>query len=258
LVGHSKDDDDVEGSITIPEVAHDTEEDEYVFEIDIHDASNSKLPVKDLVRSSLLPRIRKELQKLAPALITEHGRDIQHAPGSGPPTGYSTPVNKVTSSTAAQTNNKSGTSTSTGGGAAVNINTVPLSSTTEFRTSAEELFITFTDPGRITAFTRSPPKVFEGPKAGGKFELFGGGVQGEYVSLTEPKQIVQKWRLAHWPQGHYSTLTLDFDQDNVNAVTNMKASWDRVPVGEEDSTRDKWGEYYVRSLKTTFGFGTIL
>ena len=76
---------------------------------------------------------------------------------------------------------------------------------------------------------------------------------GEYVSLQQPTQIVQKWRLSLWPQGHFSTLTLDFDQDNVNSVTNMRASWDKVPVGEEDSTKDRWGEYYVRSLKTTFG-----
>ena len=133
------------------------------------------------------------------------------------------------------------------------VNTVPVSSTAEFRTSAEELFVTFTDPARLTAFTRSPPTQFEGAQPGGKFGLFGGGVTGEYVSLKKPTQIVQKWRLAHWPQEHYSELTLDLDQDDVNGVTNMRVNWDKVPVGEEESTREKWGEYYVRSLKTTFG-----
>ena len=131
---------------------------------------------------------------------------------------------------------------------------MPVSSTAEFRTSAAELFTTFTDPGRIAAFTRSPPTVWEGAKEGGKFALFGGGVSGEYLSLKEPTQIKQKWRLEHWPQGHFSGLTLDFDQNNVDAVTNMRVSWDKVPVGEEDSTKEKWGEYYVRSLKTTFGY----
>ena len=96
--------------------------------------------------------------------------------------------------------------------------------------------------------------MFEGAKEGGKFTLFGGGVTGEYVSLKQPTQIIQKWRLSLWPQGHYTTLTLDFDQDDENGVTNMRANWDKVPVGEEDSTKAKWGEYYVRSLKTTFGY----
>jgi len=78
------------------------------------------------------------------------------------------------------------------------------------------------------------------------------------VALKEPTEIVQKWRLETWPKGHFSTLRLSFEQDDENNVTNMKVKWEGVPVGEEDSTREKWGEYYVRALKTTFGFGTIL
>jgi activator of HSP90 ATPase len=137
---------------------------------------------------------------------------------------------------------------------APNVNAVPVSSSTEFRTTAAELFTTFTDVGRITAFTRSAPSVFEGARPGGKFTLFGGGVSGEYSSLSEPTQIVQKWRLSHWPPGHFTRLKLDFDQDDVNSVTVMRVEWDAVPVGEEELTRNKWGEYYVRSLKTTFGY----
>jgi activator of HSP90 ATPase len=185
-------------------------------------------------------------------MMAEHGKDLQHAPGSGPSTGYSTPTQKAGSSVADVATAKPA-STSNASKKGSSINCVPLTSATEFRTSAEELYTTFTDAGRITAFTRSPPVTFEGPKPGGKFALFGGGVQGEYVSLKQPTQIVQKWRLSHWPEGHYTTLTLDFDQDDANSVTNMRAHFDKVPVGEEDSTRDKWGEYYVRSLKTTFG-----
>ena len=204
-----------------------------------------------------MPKLRSTLTQLAPALIKEHGKDIQHAPGSGPSTGYI--ATKTTSSTAAQSLGKpSNTSTSSGANGAARVNTVKLSLTEEMRTTSEELFTTFTDPGRITAFTRSPPVTFEGAKPGAKFAIFGGGVTGEYVTLEQPRKIVQKWRLAQWPAGHYSNLTLDFDQDDANSVTNMRVSWDAVPVGEEDSTRARFLEYYVRSLKTTFGFGTIL
>jgi len=213
-----------------------------------------KPPVKDLVRSAIIPQIREALQKLAPALIAEHGKDIQHAPGSGPASGTATSVNKTTSSTAAQTNAKpsSSATTSTSKGGSM-VNTTSLSSTTEFRTTAAELFETFISPARITAFTRSPPTVFEGARPGGKFAFFGGGVSGEYVSLEEPTKIVQKWRLGTWPQGHFSTLNLSFEQNDSDSVTVMRVDWTGVPVGEEDSTREKWGEYYVRALKTTFG-----
>jgi activator of HSP90 ATPase len=168
-----------------------------------------------------------------------------------------TPVGKTASSTAAQSLAKLGASTRSAN-ATSHVNTTEVTSSAEFRTTAAELFTTFTDPGRLAAFTRSPPNPFEGARPGGRFGLFGGGVTGEYVSLREPTQIVQKWRLAQWPQGHYTNLTLDFDQDDVDAVTNMRVTFDAVPLGEEDSTKEKWGEYYVRSLKTTFGFGTIL
>ncbi|KAK5014549.1 Co-chaperone [Cryomyces antarcticus] len=256
--GKTKDDEDVSGTITIPEVAHDTEEDEYVFDIDIYSESSSKAPVKDLVRAKLIPQLRKHLQTLGPALITEHGKDLQHAPGSNPPSGFSTPkyIPNSTNKNAEAPKSSSTTTSSQGKGPSVNVTTV--TDQEEFRTTAAELYQTFTDPARIAAFTRSPPKTFEGAKKGGRFELFGGNVSGEYTELTEPTKIVQKWRLAQWPTGHYSKLSIKFDQNDVDSVTVMRVDWEGVPVGQEEVTKRNWGEYYVRSIKTTFGFGTIL
>ena len=115
-----------------------------------------------------------------------------------------------------------------------------------------------TDPQRIAAFTRAPPKIFEGAHDGGKFEIFGGNVSGAYTKLERPTYIEQKWRLAQWPGGHFSTLKIRFEQNDVDAVTVMNVNWEGVPVGQEEPTRRNWNEYYVRSIKTTFGFGTIL
>ncbi|KAL9585701.1 MAG: hypothetical protein Q9212_001358 [Teloschistes hypoglaucus] len=250
--GKINDDEDVIGNITIPEVAHDTELDEYVFDIDIHSDANAKQPVKDLIRSKLVPELRQRLSKLGPALISEHGRDIQHENSSAPFTQHQ----KVTSSTAAQANAnpdaKAASSQYVNNGPTVNTTTV--NSTEEFRTTAAELYTTFTSPERLAAFTRAPPKVFEGAHVGGKFELFGGNVVGEFLELTEPSKIVQKWRLAQWAEGHYSRLEIAFDQNERDAVTAMRVVWKGVPVGQEEVTKRNWGEYYVRSIKTTFGY----
>ncbi|KAL8872552.1 MAG: hypothetical protein Q9174_001833 [Haloplaca sp. 1 TL-2023] len=246
--GKTGDAEDVSGTITIPEVAHDTEQDEYVFDIDIYSDSNSKQPVKDLVRSKVVPQLRQRLSQLGPSLISEHAKDIQHENSAAPFTQHS----KVTSSTAAQANAKSSgkaTSTSTSS----KVNTTTVNSTEEFRTTAAELYTTFTSPERLAAFTRAPPKVFEGAHEGGKFELFGGNVMGEFVELKEPSKIVQKWRLAQWAEGHYSRLEISFDQNERDAVTTMRVAWNGVPVGQEEVTKRNWGEYYVRSIKTTFG-----
>jgi activator of HSP90 ATPase len=210
-----------------------------------------------LVRTQILPKLRKSFAKFGPAIMAEHGKDIQHAPGSGP--GSSSTTSKVFSSSSV---NKSTTSKADTGsqksdsGASVNVTTITDS--TEFRTDAANLFQTFTDPQRIAAFTRSPPKNFTGAKPGGTFELFGGNVSGEFTKLEEPTHIVQKWRLAQWPAGHYSTLSIWFDQNDVDAVTVMRVEWKGVPVGQEEVTRRNWDQYYVRSIKTTFGFGTVL
>ncbi|EPE27752.1 Activator of Hsp90 ATPase, Aha1 [Glarea lozoyensis ATCC 20868] len=251
--GKTKDDEDVSGTITVPEVAHDTEENEYVFDIDIYSDANSKAPVKDLVRAKIVPQLRKQFAKLGPALIAEHGKDIQHAPGSGPVSGTTTPKIHTPSS-----GPSASASASTQSNKVSSVNTTTVTDTEEFRAPASELYQTFTDPQRITAFTRAAPKLFEGAKKGGKYELFGGNVSGEYLELVEPTKIIQSWRLDQWPKGHFSRLEISFDQNDVDNVTVMRVTWSGVPIGQEEVTKRNWREYYVRSIKQTFGFGTIL
>src|SRR5436309_2012943 len=167
------------------------------FDIDIYSESSSKQPVKDLVREKIVPQIRAELVKLGPALIREHGKDIQHAPGSNPSSGFATPTyNPPSTSTPAKLSTTPPKTQGGTKGPAINVTSV--TNTAEFRTTAAELYQTFTDPQRIAAFTRAPPKVFEGAKKGGKFELFDGNVQGEFLELEEPTKIVQSWRLQQW------------------------------------------------------------
>lgn len=88
--------------------------------------------------------------------------------------------------------------------------------------------------------------------------MFDGNVAGEFKELKEPSRIVQTWRLKQWPAGHYSKQILNFDQNDVDGVTVMRVEWVGVPIGQEEVTKRNWDEYYVRSIKRTFGFGTIL
>lgn len=202
-----------------------------------------------MVRSDLVPLLRKAFQQVAPALIAEHGKDIQHAADANPSSGFSTPKTYPQASGASTNSKGASTPTSTGGV----VNTTTVTDNEEFRTTAAEMYQTFVDPSRIAAFTRSPPKLFEGAKTGGKFELFGGNVSGEYLELDEPKKIVQSWRLSQWPAGHHSKLQIEFDQNDVDHVTVMRVTWTGVPIGQEDVTKRNWTEYYVKSIKATFG-----
>jgi activator of HSP90 ATPase len=253
--GKTKDEETVTGTITIPEVAHDTEEDEFIFEISVYSESSSKQPVKDLVRSKILPQLRVALANLPKVLVQEHGKDIQHAPGSNPSSGFATPAYHAQKSPSPAAGTPKTATTSTG---KVSVNTTTVTASDEFRTTAEELYTTFTDPQRIAAFTRGAPRQFEGAKVGGKFAIFDGNVTGEFVTLEPSKRVVQKWRLAQWPEGHFSTQEIVFDQNDVDRVTVMRVTWTGVPIGQEEVVQRNWEGYYVRSIKQTFGFGTIL
>lgn len=221
------------------------------FEISVYSESSSKQPVKDLVRSKILPQLRVELAKLPKVLVTEHGKDIQHAPGSNPSSGFATPAYHPHKSPSPAAGTPKTTTTSTG---KVSVNTTTVTASDEFRTTAEELYTTFTDPQRIAAFTRGPPRQFEGANVGGKFAIFDGNVTGEYVTLEPSKRVVQKWRLAQWPEGHFSTQEIVFDQNDVDSVTVMRVTWTGVPVGQEEVVQRNWDGYYVRSIKQTFGY----
>lgn len=209
--------------------------------------------MKELVRSKIVPQMRKELAKLGPALIAEHGKDIQHAPGENPSKGFAAPTYHPQTSKAQAVAPEPKTTTTTG---KVAVNTVTVHASDEFRTTAEEMYITFTDPQRIAAFTRGPPRRFDGAHVGGQFSIFDGNVTGEYLALEPYTLISQKWRLAQWPEGHFSTLEIRFDQNDIDRVTNMRVTWSGVPVGQEEVVKNNWEGYYVRSIKQTFGYAS--
>lgn len=192
-----------------------------------------------------------ELVKLPKVLVAEHGKDIQHAPGSNPSSGFATPAYHPHKSPSPAAGTPKTATTSTG---KVSVNTTTVTASDEFRTTAEELYTTFTDPQRIAAFTRGPPRQFDGANVGGKFAIFDGNVTGEYVTLEPSKRVVQKWRLAQWPEGHFSTQEIVFDQNDVDRVTVMRVTWTGVPIGQEEVVQRNWEGYYVRSIKQTFGY----
>lgn len=171
------------------------------FEIDIYSDNKEKQAVRDLVRSQLLPQLRKALSHFSGDLIAEHGKDIQHTAGSSPailkPIATSSPSSSSSTPAPGSSKIEQGKATPSSGPL---VNTITLTDGIEFQTSAEQLYSVFVDPQRVAAFTRSPPQSFE-PKEGGKFSLFGGNVEGVFKVLEQNKKIVQSWRLGGWPKG---------------------------------------------------------
>ncbi|ORY83212.1 activator of Hsp90 ATPase [Protomyces lactucae-debilis] len=245
----------VDGNITIPEVMHDHEEDDYVFDIEVFSETREKAKARDLIKQRLVPALRQQLQGFPQALVDAHGKDVKinfdagHAPTVGTAANAANAPTQPqqqqsnTSATAA----KSSTSTK-------KVNTSSIAETFEFQTLAKELYTTFIDPARLAAWTRAQPNI--DARKGGQYQLFNGNVEGEFLDLQENEKLVQTWRLKDWPAGHYATLTMTFDQGLDG--TNLRMVMEDVPLGTEEVVKTNFVEYYVKPIKTTFGFGAVL
>ncbi|KAI8085204.1 activator of Hsp90 ATPase [Halteromyces radiatus] len=250
--GTSSDGTEASGKIVIPEVAHDTDEDEYVFDISVENETTAKQGFRDVIKKNLIPILRKKLTVFSSDLIKNHSSDVyiengKNAiqPGVTKERSNVTHINKSTTSTTS--------STTVSNAPTKKVNTTSITDDVEFQTSAHEIYETLLDTQRLQAWTRGPVKMSR--EVGSTFELFNGNVSGKIMELIPDKKIVQSWRLSSWPAGHYSTVTFDFDQGSDSTKINVNQTG--VPLGEEETTRNNWNGYYWRAIKQTFGFGAV-
>ncbi|KAK9450122.1 activator of Hsp90 ATPase [Limtongia smithiae] len=245
----------VAGTITVPEVAYDTEPDEYVFEVAITAETREMQPMRELIRSLLVPKLRTLLSKFGPDLIETHGKDIQHPVTENESrfTSSNQRAGTAAGGTVVSSSSLSATAKAASNSPAYNTTTLRLDPV--FNTTAAELYTTFVDPGRVAAWTRSQPVKFTASE-GGEYAMFGGNVSGKFVKLVKDKKIEMTWRLKDWKPEHFADLEIVFDQGQ--GETRAIVTWSGVPIGQEDITRQNFEEYYVKSIKLTFGFGAVL
>ncbi|KAG0266531.1 hypothetical protein BG011_002021 [Mortierella polycephala] len=231
------------GKIEIPEVAHDTDIDDYVFDVTIDSDSSAKNPIRDLIRRTLAPILRKKLEAFAVDLIQVHGKDVQvdsDFPKSSTPVPSPSPAPSTPTPSAPKPVAVPGT-----------VNTTTLNDSVELQASAHDIYDVLLNQAKVIIWTRSNKSTIEA-KVGSKFSLFGGSVSGEIKELVEDKKIVQSWRQSSWPAGHYSTVTMDISQSTNSTVVKVKQ--EGVPVGEQDITLQNWSNYYWAEIKRTFGY----
>ncbi|KAJ2716375.1 Co-chaperone [Coemansia spiralis] len=250
----SKGDDEIAGRITIPEVAHDT--DEFVYEVTSTSTGADKLPLKDFVRKQLTPAIGKKLAAFTDDMKKANGQDMYIPDSSGKSSGVSTPAASVDSGLAKDFKaGKAGAGSSTeAAGVAktkgATFGTVTVKQTAEFMCSTDDLFATLTDPQRVAVWTRAAADIQ--PVVGSKFKLFGGHIEGEFTKLEPGKCIEQTWRVATWPADHYSHVRIDLEQLSTSARLSLTQT--DVPLTEEDATKTNWDRYYWNSIKGSFGY----
>jgi len=109
-----------------------------------------------------------------------------------------------------------------------------------FNASAHEIYEMLMDPQKHSEFTGAPAEISR--EIGGEFSIIDGGLSGKTLDLIADKKIVQAWRAADWPEGHYSTaIFLMEESDGQTKLSFVQAG---VPSDMFDSINDGWRTYY--------------
>lgn len=270
LAGTTAQDTKVSGSVTVPELAYDSDADDIQFDVSIYNEEASHADIRSLLKRELLPKLREKLARFGTDLIAEHSSDIQLAEdqvhltytkgnqSSGKPAQKTEAIkNDAAKKETAAKPVSAGGSEAAAKSSVPKYNTSTLHMEPEFNTLAEQLYITLLDQARIAAWTRAAPNLEAFPPSeGSEFSMFGGSITGKFTRLVANERIVQLWRLLDWKDGHYAQLDIQLKQGA--GETKMVVQWAGIPVGEEDRVRSNFDDYYVRSIKITFGFGAVL
>jgi len=72
------------------------------------------------------------------------------------------------------------------------------------------------------------------------------------ISQAPHDTLVQRWRMKHWPEGHFSVVTIKLSQSSN--CTTLTLSQTGVPSAEADRTKEGWKNYYWNSIRQTFGY----
>jgi activator of HSP90 ATPase len=114
-----------------------------------------------------------------------------------------------------------------------------------FRTSPRTLFDLYLDSRRHSLATRAPATISR--KVGGKFEAFGGQLEGKNLLIAPGKQIVQLWRATHWKKADWSILILNFRAVAGGAQVDLVHVG--VPAYDHKGASRGWPQYYWQPWK---------
>ncbi|KAG7190860.1 hypothetical protein KM043_006923 [Ampulex compressa] len=240
----------IEGKINIPNLSEENDISEVDIEFTLKDSTDEGEKIKHVLHTKGKKVIREKLKNYVSSLKEEFTvgmilpkKDIVKENISNLTSGFDVKM-KMNSSVVPSNNNQ---------GLGCKISTTTIKQQQKFQCRAEEFYNVFTITEMVQAFTKGPVKLEA--KNGGKFELFGGNIEGEFIEIL-PTKVVQKWRCKQWPMGHYSQVTIDICEKSDHTEVNLTQIG--VPTSEEESTQENWERYYWDAIKRTFGFGYFM
>lgn len=124
-------------------------------------------------------------------------------------------------------------------------NTKTLKQKVIFDCAPQEFYDAFMDPKKHAEFTGGKATISQ--KVGGKFSVWDGYASGENLELVPGKKIVQTWRASDWPEGLYSKITLELE--NQKDKTLLKFTHEGIPAENFEEIKQGWIDYYWTPMK---------
>lgn len=117
-----------------------------------------------------------------------------------------------------------------------------------FGASAHDVYEALMDSDKHSRFTGG--KAVISRETGGKFSAFDGYSEGVNIELVPDRKIVQTWRAADWPEGHYSRVTISLTE--AEGRTHLAFTQTGVPEGQYDDISEGWKDYYWAPMQEMF------
>lgn len=114
-----------------------------------------------------------------------------------------------------------------------------------FRTSPKELFEMYLDSEKHSESTGARATMRR--KTGGSFRAFAGTLAGRNLLVIPGRQIVQRWRAAHWKKEDWSILVLTFSKTVGGCQVDLVHSG--VPSYDHQGVRRGWPKFYWKPWK---------
>ena len=116
-----------------------------------------------------------------------------------------------------------------------------IKQTYDLNATPEAVFDALVNPETIQAWSGAPAQMDD--KAGSKFSLFGGQVEGTNLEVVTNQKLVQKW-----PGDTKATITLTRNGDSTTA----NLLHEDIPEGEVKKFTMGWIEYYFKPMQAFF------
>lgn len=250
--GETSDGTTVNGNISCDNLSEENDADDLEFTTKMtSDETPERRKVKDLMRKKGAELLREQLGKWMVALKKEYAVDLIKPSQKGSAEQPAKPSAPVAQPAKAKSTSGSDSATAKKESSK---KFVTVKASDEFKCKAADLFTAIVNEDRVRAYTQSDCKI--DPKVGGEFSLFSGNVTGVFTEITHPTVIKQAWRFKHWPQGHFSDVTLTITEQADK--TKLELVQTNVPEGDRESTQKGWRTHQWERMKAILGFGSGL